>query len=195
MLASEEGGEIAARELARAVTEMAEGEVLQLQWAGNLSCTVDTYLTLINKKSAALIAWCVAAGAWAAGEGEIADALTRYGRDVGIAFQITDDVLDYLPGTGKVPGKDLMERKVTLPLLYAMEELEGLRDRLITGTPSEQTVNQLMEEIRGSGALDSALAHAKTCVANAHAHLDAVPEGEARDALWVLGDYLVERTT
>ena len=97
LLASDEGGGLAARELARAVTEMAEGEVMQLRWAGDLSCDIDTYMKWVERKSAALISWCVAAaaleprgprfcpdfiGLWAA----CGDCVPNYGRRVGLPF-------------------------------------------------------------------------------------------------------------
>ncbi len=193
LLAAEEGGHEAVTALARAVTEMAEGEVLQLQRAGDLSCTVDQYLEVIERKSAALIAWCAAAAAWSIGDPASAAALERFGRGVGVAFQITDDVLDYAEGTGKRTGADLRERKVTLPLLYAMERVDGLRDELAEGPPDGATVERLMERVRASRALDVALADAHRHVDGALGALDALPAGPGREALRVLGTYLVER--
>ncbi len=193
LLASEAGGHAAATSLARAVTEMAEGEVLQLQRAGDLSCTTAQYLEVIDRKSAALIAWCVASHATACGDLEAAAALELYGRRVGTAFQITDDVLDYATGTGKLPGADLRERKVTLPLLHAMERLPGLRERLTQAAPTPEEVPSLIEEVRASGALDAALADARDFVAEGVSALDALVPSDARDGLTVLGHYLVER--
>jgi octaprenyl-diphosphate synthase len=193
LLASEEGGHTAVTALASAVTEMAEGEVLQLQRAGDLSCTVEQYLDVVERKSAALIAWCAAAAAWATGDDAAADALERFGRGVGVAFQITDDVLDYADGTGKAKGADLRERKVTLPLLYAMERIDGLRERLAAGPPDEADLAELIPQIRASGALDAALADARRHVTQALSALDVLPAGPGREALRVLGTYLVER--
>jgi len=108
LLAAEEGGHAAVTSLADAVTRMAEGEVLQLQRAGNLSTTLPEYLEMVDKKSAALIAWCASAGALAKGDARAAEALAAFGRGVGVAFQVTDDVLDYAEGTGKAAGQDLL---------------------------------------------------------------------------------------
>lgn len=195
LLAAEEGGFQAVHALGATVTEMAEGEVLQLQRAGDLSCTVDQYLDVVARKSAALIAWCSAAGAWAANRPEAAEALLAFGRGVGIAFQITDDVLDYREGTGKAPGADLRERKVTLPLLYAMERIPGLRERLEQGPPSSELVHELIGSVRASGALEAALAEAHRRVDDAVRALDGLPEGDGVTALRVLARYLVERAT
>lgn len=192
-LASEEGGHAAVHALGETVTEMAEGEVLQLQRAGDLSCTVEQYLDVVARKSAALIAWCAAAGAWAAGRDELAVPLAAFGRAVGIAFQITDDVLDYAEGTGKVAGADLRERKVTLPLLIAMDRIEGLRARLEAGPPGPEAIAEMMSEIREVGALDEALGEARGRVEEANALLGALPDTDARGALATLAHYLVER--
>lgn len=192
LLAATEGGHAAVTALAEAVTAMAEGEVLQLQRAGDLSTSLDQYLETVEKKSAALIAWCAAAGAWAVGDEEAAAVLSRYGRAVGVAFQITDDVLDYGGPTGKPAGQDLEERKLTLPLLYAMERVPGLRAR-VEAEPRD--VPALLDEVRRSGALDAALAEARGRVDEAVEGLGALPAGPHRDALAVLGRHLVERTS
>lgn len=191
LLAATDGGHTAVTRLAEAVTAMAEGEVLQLQRAGNLSTSRADYLETIDKKSAALIAWCAAAGAHACGAEAEAAALARYGREVGVAFQITDDVLDYQPGTGKPVGQDLREKKLTLPLLLAMGRVPGLRARVEAG----EDVAGLCASVRECGALDDALAEARARVDAAVALLDVLPAGPHRDALVFLGRHLVERAT
>jgi octaprenyl-diphosphate synthase len=195
LLASEIGGHAAVTELARAVTAMAEGEVLQLQRSGDVSASFDEYIELIDKKSAALIAWCASAGAWAKGDRDAAEALSAFGRGVGVAFQVTDDVLDYRPGTGKAPGADLRERKLTLPLLYAMEADPGLLAVLLDHPPTDEELPGLMGRVRRTGALDRSLVWARDQVEAAIAELDVLPSSEARDALRVLGTYLVERAS
>jgi octaprenyl-diphosphate synthase len=193
LLASEEGGHAAVTALGRAVTEMAEGEVLQLQRSGDLGCDRPTYFQVVEKKSAALIAWCCAAGAYAADDLTAAQALEEFGRSVGIAFQITDDVLDYAEGTGKNPGADLRQRKVTLPLLYAMEAVEDLRSQL--EGDGELDIAALITRIKATGALDRALSDARRIVEDGIAALDALPESTGREALVVLGHHLVERAS
>lgn len=193
LLASEEGGHRAVTALAQAVTEMAEGEVLQLQRSGDLSCDRVGYFEIVDKKSAALIAWCAAGAAYAANDETAAEALRAFGRGVGVAFQITDDVLDYKDGTGKIAGADLRQRKVTLPLLMAFDAIPGLRAELEAGEPDELHVRRLVERIRGSGALDRATLEAKSIVQRGIEALDVLPAGIGRDALAVLGRHLVER--
>ena len=190
LLAAEEGGHAAVTGLAQAVTAMAEGEVLQLQRAGNLDTSLEQYLEMIDKKSAALIAWCTCAGALASNDAAAAEALSAYGRAVGVAFQITDDVLDYAEGTGKTPGQDLREKKLTLPLLYAMERRPDLRARIHT-----DDVATLLTAVRDTGALDRALDEARRRVDVALGGLDVLPDTPWRDGLRVLGRYLVERAS
>ncbi len=189
------GGIGAGEALAATVCEMSEGEVRQLQRAGRLDTDRATYLDVIDRKSASLIAWCASAAAHAVGDDTAAAALSAYGRGVGRAYQITDDVLDYAEHTGKPAGADLRERKVTLPLLLAMGRVPGLRTRLEAGPPSAQDLPDLIAGVRDSGALDDALAEARGHVDAALGALEALPDAPARQALAVLGRTIVERTS
>ena len=191
-LAAEDGGHTVVTQLSRAVTEMAEGEVLQLKRSGDLDCSLEDYLDVIDRKSAALIAWCVSAGALAKGDESAARALAAYGRAVGRAFQVTDDVLDYAEGTGKTSGADIRERKVTLPLLYAMRADKGLRGELDT-VPSDDQTQALMQRVRDTGALERALVRARDWVDAGVGQLKVIPPSVHREALEELAHYLVER--
>ncbi len=194
LLAAEEGGHATVTALSRAVTQMAEGEILQLKHAGDLDCSFEQYLDVIDRKSAALIAFSASAGAHSMDDAPAAEALTAYGHAVGRAFQVTDDVLDYSRTTGKTVGADLRERKVTLPLLYAMEADAGIRAALEAGAPEGKALDALIERIVATGAVEKSLADARAWVDHGLAALDALPQTDARDALVVLGRYLVERT-
>ncbi len=196
LLSSEHGGHEAVTRLAWTVTAMSEGEVTQLLNRGNLDLDVETYMDIVYKKSATLIAWCVAAGAWAMNDDKAAEALYTYGLSVGTAFQITDDVLDYTGdkvSTGKRRGRDLAERKMTLPLLIAMERIDGLRDRLRAGDPSPERIPALLEAVHRVGATDAALERARVLVDEGLQALEALPPSEYRTALERLAHHLVER--
>lgn len=196
LLASEHGGHHAVTKLAWTVTAMSEGEVTQLLNRGNLDLDVETYLEIVYKKSATLIAWCVAAGAWAVNDDDAADALYTYGLNVGTAFQITDDVLDYTGNkltTGKRRGRDLAERKMTLPLLIAMDRVDGLRAELRAGNPSSERIPALLEAVNESGATEAALARARSLVDEGLDALRTLPHSDHRDALERLAHHLVER--
>jgi octaprenyl-diphosphate synthase len=129
----------AVQTLSDAVTRMAEGEVAQLQVAGDGSLDRERYYLVIDRKTAALIAWCASVGGLL--DPTISAALHRYGLEIGYAFQIADDVLDYTAGvdqTGKARGQDLRDGKVTLPLILAVAQDLGLRRRvhaLLDGGP------------------------------------------------------------
>lgn len=199
-VAAEVGGFRASASLADTVAEMAEGEVLQLQAAGDLSTPIEVYEQVIARKTSSLIAWCCAAPAWLIEDEASAEALLAYGRGVGMAFQITDDVLDFKPATGKPPGADLRERKLTLPLLHALQRVGGLRERLEASVPEGEALAGMLREVRDSGALEAALDVARAEVDSALGALDALPDTSdasalrAREALRVLGRYLVERS-
>ncbi len=196
LLAAEEGGFRAVTELGRTVTLMAEGEVLQLKRAHDLATDREGHMEVVDRKSAALIGWCTAAPAWATGDDVAAAALARFGRGVGRAFQLTDDVLDFRAGTGKEVGADLRERKVTLPLILAMERDVALRRRLADPAPiEEEELPLLVERVRASGALEATLATARRYVEEAIQALGSLPAGVGRDALVALGRYLVERSS
>jgi octaprenyl-diphosphate synthase len=108
-----------------AVREMSEGELLQIQKSRKLNITEDIYFEIIRKKTAALIAACAACGAKSSGaDDETVEKMRLFGEYVGIAFQIKDDLLDYQNNglIGKPSGNDLKEKKLTLPIIYALEK-------------------------------------------------------------------------
>ena len=194
-VAAEEAGLTAVTRLAQTVAEMSEGEVTQLLNAGNPNMDKSVYFEVVDKKSASLMAWCVAAGAWAAGDDRKAEALARFGRHVGVAFQITDDVLDYVGEegqTGKRRGRDLEQRKLTLPLLLAVERNPSLSQR-VTGELSPDQIESIMDEIVACGAHEDALEIAREHVAAGIAALSALEDGAAKEALIRLAYHLVER--
>ena len=196
LLAAEHGGHKAVTKLAWTVTAMSEGEVTQLLNRGNLDLDVETYMDIVYKKSATLIAWCVAAGAWGSENQTAAEALYTYGLSVGTAFQITDDVLDYIgedSETGKRRGRDLAERKMTLPLLIAMERIDGLRDQLRNGDPSPEDIPALIEAVESVGATEEALKRARDLVSEGLEALAVLPETPHRKALEQLAHHLVDR--
>jgi octaprenyl-diphosphate synthase len=197
-LASEEAGPVAVQHLSAAVVDMAEGEVIQLMPLGDMALDLATYTDIIQRKSAGLIAWCAAAGAWRCQEPAYASALERFGTEVGIAFQITDDVLDYIGEkrlTGKRRGQDLAEGKLTLPLVLAMEQNADLRERISRGLPSPERIPALIEEVCRSGAIEQALLMARQRVENGLSALSELPASPWRDALSEIAHYLVERVS
>ncbi|GAA0693438.1 polyprenyl synthetase family protein [Dyella marensis] len=189
------------RILADTTNTIAEGEVLQLLNIGNADVDEAAYLAVIERKTAVLFAAATELGGVLGGlpEDQIA-ALRRYGMELGYAFQIADDLLDYVSDAdtlGKNIGDDLAEGKPTLPLIYAMqkadpEQVQSLRHAIEHG--GLDSLERIIAAIRDSGALDRTHEHA---VFHAHAArdaLEALPPSRYRDALAALADYSVQRS-
>ena len=196
---SRAGGDVAVRSLARCVTEMAEGEVSQLIHAGDARLAADDYYAIIDRKTATLVGWCCTVGGLL--EPAIEAALATYGREVGRAFQIADDVLDCAAdprATGKTRGQDLREGKVTLPLLLACHERPALGDRLaqlLSRRPpfASEEVEAILDEVRAAGGLLLASAAARTHARAAQSALAVLPPSPYRDALARLAIFAAER--
>ena len=195
-------GKLAAvQTLADAVTRMAEGEVAQLQVAGDASLDRERYYLVIDRKTAALIAWCASLGGLL--EPRVSAAMHRYGLEIGYAFQIADDVLDYtsdVDQTGKARGQDLRDGKLTLPLILACEADPGLRRRLLQllgdGPPIDpDAAADIIDHVAGSSAVEQAAEVAEAHARAAIAQLPVLPAGPARDALAELARYVARRRT
>ena len=198
-----EAGSMQALEiLARASRVIAEGEVLQLTRAHDLDLTQDIYLEIIKAKTAELFAAAAEAGAVAAGAPpERCKALRKFGQDLGLAFQLVDDALDYSGVSdelGKNPGDDFREGKATLPLLLVMERT-GVAERdfwVRTVDRREQTdadflrAQALMKE---TGALEATLDLASAYAESAKAALADFTSNSWRPALEALADFSVIR--
>jgi octaprenyl-diphosphate synthase len=189
-----------------AVTRMAEGEVAQLHAAGDGCLDRHRYYQVIERKTAALIAWCSSV-AGLVDESHF-EPLHRFGLELGYAFQIADDLLDFrMPtpartadaDTGKDPGQDLREGKVTLPLLLACEADPSLHRRvdeaLRAGPPmADHTVRSLVEAVRGCEAPGKAEEIALSHAGRAREALAELPPSEAREALDCVAYYVVRRS-
>jgi octaprenyl-diphosphate synthase len=187
--------------LADTTNTIAEGEVLQLLNIGNADVSEAAYLAVIERKTAVLFAAATELGGLLGGlpASQVA-ALRRYGMELGYAFQIADDLLDYVSDSdtlGKNIGDDLAEGKPTLPLIYALERApaeQALSLRHAIEHGGLDSLDRIIGAIRDSGALERtrerALAHATA----AHSALQELPPSEYRDALATLAAYAVDRT-
>ena len=188
--------------LANASAVIAEGEVLQLTRSHDLNLDQDTYLKIISAKTAELFAAAAEAGAVGAGVDEAASqALRAYGLNLGLAFQLADDALDYGGASetlGKNAGDDFNEGKVTLPLLLAVQRTAGKEDsfwdRTINkGQRTEDDFDRARELIVGSGAVAATIDTAYDYADRAKAALAVLPGSEWRTALEGLADFAVSR--
>lgn len=186
--------------LADTTNRIAEGEVLQLMHINNPGVTESAYFDVVERKTAALFDAAMRVGALIAGAPvALEQALATAGREIGFAFQLADDWLDYAGDArlrGKNLGDDLAEGKATLPMIRALA-VAGADDRrvleraLIDGDVS--LIDRVLSTIRTTGALDYAEAAARRHVAAALTALSSVPDSPERDALAALARYAVER--
>jgi heptaprenyl diphosphate synthase len=187
--------------LARTVMSICAGEVRQQAIRFEYSTGVDEYMRRIEAKTATLLAACCDIGALLAGLKHVErDALRAYGRLLGLAFQIADDVLDYTGSEdeiGKPIGHDVAEGFATLPLMLAMEEpsvSKGLELVLREGTQlTAEEAHVVVEMVRASRGPQRALERAREHAAEARLRLSELGHGEAIGALTALTDYVVSR--
>ena len=191
------------RPRAEATTQMARGEVLQLLRSYSPSTTREEYIEVITGKTASLIAAsCTSAGYLAGFEGEDLMAVERYGLNLGLAFQIIDDVLDYTAERGvlgKAIGKDFMEGKVTLLVIVLMEALvpdkrAEVAAMFLKDTPDAEDFESVLELMVEYGTLEATIEIAATYRDLALEALVLTPSGPCRDSLQVLANYVLERS-
>jgi octaprenyl-diphosphate synthase len=188
------------RVLAAASSSMTLGELRQLAAFDALAFSEDDYYRLIRAKTASLLGAVCEVGALAGG-GRHRLALARYGRRLGMAFQIADDLLDYTEDsdvTGKPGGLDLRDHKVTLPLIAALREMgPAARERVTalfaTPEPSDSAIEEVVGIVSEYGGLDYARRKGEQFASEAEGALDGVPEGPARLALTDAIAYVMER--
>lgn len=189
------------RIVSRAVRDLADGELEQMEHARRLDMTEEAYYGVIRRKTATLIEACTRAGAASAGAGaDVVEALASYGNHLGMAFQIRDDMFDYTPGGlfGKPALNDIKEQKLTLPLIAAMRAAtEGERRDLMRmvrrDATSDATAMAALAMVERHGGMDYARAKMEELARAAKADLEALPDGEARRALAGLVEYNMGR--
>lgn len=190
------------RAMADATTALAEGEILELLRTCDLDVTVDDYLEVIVNKTAVLIAAACEVGALLGDAAEDrVTALREYGMDVGVAFQLVDDCLDFVGDRerfGKPVGADLEEGKITLPVIHALarasaEERERVARLVEQESFSDADRAWVREFVERHGGIEAAMAMAGERIAAAKARLGAFPSCPERDALEVVADYVVAR--
>ncbi len=195
-----------------AVQELAEGELIQMEKAESLDTTEDDYYTIIAKKTASLFIAATKSAALSVGaENAYVEAITKYSYELGVAFQIRDDIFDYTPSlnTGKVAGADIKERKITLPLLCAMknsrpDEAAAIRERIgiIDSNISHnnsisdsemaviEEVNAFVQKYNGIGYAQAALEeHSRKAVEA----LSILPNSKEKERLVQLAEYVGSR--
>jgi octaprenyl-diphosphate synthase len=198
----ETGSMEALRILAHASSVIAEGEVLQLTSSNDLALPQATYLAIIGAKTAELFAAAAESGAVAAGASKAqVGALRTYGMDLGLAFQLVDDALDYGATTealGKTAGDDFREGKATLPLLLAVArtgkpEADFWERTVMAREQAEGDFERARDMVIATGALQSTQDLARDYAASAKAALAVFPDSDWKTALLDLADFAVSR--
>lgn len=185
----------------RAVKRMSEGELLQIQKSRQLNMDEETYLRIIGDKTASLLSTCTDIGCSSVSEDEDRRARMReFGEHVGMAFQIRDDLLDYLGRKsiiGKPTGIDLKGKKLTLPLIHALERADRKESRkalrIVKGGATSKDVSWIADFVRNNGGIDYAFSRAGHYADLARRSLDTLPDSPSREALMQFVDYVMDR--
>lgn len=189
--------------LSSTTTRMAEGEVLQLLKNSDVETTERDYLSVVTNKTASLISVACQIGAILGKvSAEKEKALAGYGMDVGIAFQLVDDCLDYTSSNkelGKAIGNDLKEGKITLPLIHIIKNAAASeREEILAAIKADDLKNSQLSSvislINKYKGIDYTLSRAREYLENAKARLNIFEPNVERAALIALADYVVERT-
>ena len=188
------------RVISRATTVIAEGEVLQLLGTGDIALTEERYIEVVRAKTAVLLSAACQCGAILGNVTEDQEkALADFGMELGIAFQLMDDLLDYTATQeefGKSIGHDLKEGKITLPLIHTLRGCTEQERELIAGIVSGDELsfddfNQVSQLVDRYGGIEYTLAKARQAVDACAFHLSIFPEGVCKHALLELADYVV----
>ncbi len=186
--------------VSEAVRQMSEGELLQVEKARRLDIDEGIYYEVIRQKTASLIASCCACGAASAGaDAATIEQMRLFGEKVGIAFQIKDDLFDF--GTddiGKPLGIDIKEKKITLPLIYALNKSDKSQKRRIINlirnhNEEADKVSEVIDFVRNSGGMDYATRQMELYQKEAFSILDNLPEHSSREGLRSLVSFTTER--
>lgn len=187
--------------ISRTIREMSEGELLQLEKARKLDITEEVYYEIIQQKTATLIAACCEIGVLSNNASpEIAKRMQEFGTYAGMAFQIKDDLFDYLSSNviGKPVGIDIKEQKMTLPLIYTLNNCNEKEHQHYFNTikrfnNDKTRVKELIAFVKQSGGLEYAIGVMKEFQAKAKAILQEFPDSDAKNSLELMLDYVIER--
>ncbi len=186
--------------LSDAVRQMSEGELLQMEKSRSLNLSEQVYFEIITNKTASLLAAACAAGAWSTSEdSEIAGRMKLFGEKVGIAFQIKDDLFDYtLQDVGKPTGNDIKEKKLTLPLIHTLNNIDKeTRRKIIYIIKNENTrkskVNYIIDVVEKNGGIAYAVDRMNAYKSEALQLLHTFPDSEIRKGFEDLVNFVTDR--
>lgn len=183
------------------VKRMSEGELLQIQKTRKLDIDEKTYFQVISDKTASLIETCCAIGAMSATSNvDQVKAMKDFGLNLGISFQIRDDILDYegsLSITGKRSGGDIKEKKITLPLIYSLNQVSASEAadirKIIKNGKDKPKIEVVIDFVKQHNGLDYAVGQARNYSTLAKEALNKLPDSQSKLALEALVDFVVDR--
>lgn len=200
LLSVEHGDYALLKIVSEAVREMSEGELLQMEKARKLDIDESVYYDIIRQKTASLIASCCAVGASSGGAvAEVTERLRLFGEKVGMAFQIKDDLFDYGDASiGKPLGIDIKEKKLTLPLIYALQQAASAeRKRIIHIIRKEShkpgKVTEVIDFVKASGGITYARSVMHRFYGEALQIIEEFPDTDYKTALKALVEFTIER--
>ncbi|MBK6992230.1 MAG: polyprenyl synthetase family protein [Chitinophagaceae bacterium] len=186
--------------LSDAVRKMSEGELLQMQKARTLNLEEEIYYDIIRSKTASLLASACAAGAWSTSQDEaITEKMRLFGEKTGMAFQIKDDLFDYASeNVGKPTGNDIKEKKLTLPLIYTLNNIDKSTRRKIiyivkNNNRDKKKVQWVIEQVEASGGIAYATEKMNSFKNEALEVLHQFPESPVRQGLEDMVLYVTDR--
>ncbi|WP_290664570.1 polyprenyl synthetase family protein [Ignavibacterium sp.] len=187
--------------ITNAVKRMSEGELLQIQKTRKLDIDEETYFKVISDKTASLIETCCTIGALSATQNEVyINALRKYGHSLGMSFQIRDDILDY-EGTSSIIGKpvggDIREKKITLPLIFAMNKVSRPEansiKKILKSKNDSESVREIISFVREQNGIEYAYNISRKFALEAKKSLEVFPDSQTKLALESLVDFVTER--
>lgn len=184
-----------------AVKRMSEGELLQISKTRKLDIDEETYFRIISDKTASLLSTCCEIGAASASSNtEFHYALRMFGENLGLAFQIRDDILDYVGKSsiiGKPAGADLREKKITLPLIYALKNSEQKNSsqilKLLKNPEKKNNIKEIIEFTKKGNGIEYAVKTALEYSQKAKEYLKIFPDSASKIALELLVDFVNDR--
>jgi len=187
--------------ISNTIREMSEGELLQLEKSRKLDITEEVYYEIIRKKTATLISACCEIGVRSnCANDEIISKMKQFGVYTGMAFQIKDDLFDYLSVSmiGKPVGIDIQEKKMTLPLIYTLKNIESKErkyffDTIRNHNKKPKRVKELVNFVKVSGGLDYAISVMHDFRKKAQNILDTFPDSDIKKSLQLMLNYVIER--
>ena len=198
-ISSDLGGEVT-RLLARTIATVSDGQIREITAAGRLDQAEDSYMEIIRRKTASLIATsCRLGGMLSGASPDMVRRLDEFGAALGMAFQLSDDIMDVTSSEEELrknPGQDMREGVYTLPVLYALDDgdLGGeLRDLLSEGPPDGERLARALEILKADGSIERAREAVTNEVRGAKRVAGELPSGSARDALVHIAEFLATR--